>query len=99
MSDRDLRKSQRIAVELPMKLIAADGESFIINTWDFSDKGVFLPISEETRKHVHLNSIVHIQFQGTDHTPPVLSAKVVRVGDSGIGIELKDTIIPGDAPE
>ncbi len=97
MSDRDLRKSQRIAVELPMKLIAADGESFIINTWDFSDNGVFLTNTEKTLKHIHLNSIVHVQFQGTDHTPPILSAKVIRVGENGIGLELKETVVPGDA--
>ncbi len=82
-----------------MKLIAADGTSFIINTWDFSDNGVFLSANEENLKHIHLNSVVHVQFQGTEHTPPVVSAKVMRVGETGIGLELQETIVPGDAPE
>jgi hypothetical protein len=98
MSERDNRKSQRIAVELPMKLTLAGGESFTIKTWDFSDSGVFIENTENINELATVNSIVRIQFQGTNYTPPVMSAKVVRVTDAGIALILKDTLIEGNAP-
>jgi len=97
MSDRDLRKSQRIAVELPMKLTAATGEEFVIRTWDFSDKGVFLTVSDDVLEYALVDSVVKIQFQGTNFKPPVMVAKVIRTTDKGIALELRDTLVEGDA--
>lgn len=97
MAERDQRKSQRIAVELPMKLTLANGEVFEINTWDFSDNGVFLNVDETIRNQATVNSIVRVQFQGTNYKPPVMSAKIVRVAEKGLALELKETLIAGDA--
>lgn len=98
MAERDLRKSQRIAVELPMKLTLANGDCHEIKTWDFSDSGVFLSVNDSIRKLATVNSIVRIQFQGTNFTPPVMSAKIVRVAEHGIALVLRDMLVPGDAP-
>jgi hypothetical protein len=97
MSQRDMRKSHRIAVELPMKLTLANGESHEIRTWDFSSSGVFITANAEVLTSATVNSIVRIQFQGTNYTPPVLSAKIVRIADNGLALVLQDTLIEGDA--
>ena len=99
MSERDQRKAQRIAVELPMKLTLANGEVFEINTWDFSDNGVFLKVDEAIRDQATVNSIVRVQFQGTNYKPPVMSAKIVRVAEKGLALQLKETLIAGDAAQ
>jgi hypothetical protein len=82
-----------------MKLTLASGDVFEISTWDFSDNGVFITTDTEISSLATVNSIVRIQFQGTNFTPPVMAAKVLRVTDSGIALQLKDTLKPGDAPE
>jgi hypothetical protein len=82
-----------------MAVTTADGTVFDIKTWDFSDNGVFIAADTLTLENITVNSVVHIQFQGTNFTPPVMSAKVLRVTDSGIALQLKDTLKPGDAPE
>lgn len=97
MAERDSRKSQRIAVELPMKLTLANGDCHEIKTWDFSDSGVFLSVTDAIREDATVNSIVRIQFQGTNFTPPVMSAKIVRIAEHGIALVLKDMLVPGDA--
>lgn len=97
MAERDLRKAQRIAAELPMKITLPSGASFVIKTWDFSSSGVFLDVNAEVLALAELNSMVEVQFQGTNHRPPVMSAQIVRIADSGIALVLKDTVIVGDA--
>lgn len=98
MATRDLRKAQRIAVELPMRLTLANGEAFDIRTWDFSDSGVFVAVDQEIMDKATVNSIVRVQFQGTNHTPPIVSAKVLRKTDKGLALVLQDTLVDGDAP-
>ena len=97
MSQRDMRKSHRIAVELPMKLTLASGENYEIRTWDFSSSGVFVAASEEVLSKATVNSIVRIQFQGTNYTPPIMSAKIIRVTENGVALVLQETLIEGDA--
>jgi len=95
MLGRTLRQSQRIAVELPMKIIMPDGGSFDIHTWDFSDSGVFLKTTDEVKQAATVNSIVFVQFQGTNFKPPVMTAKIVRCTEVGIALALIDTASEG----
>ena len=97
MAERDLRKAQRIAAELPMKLTLPTGESFVIKTWDFSSSGVFLEVNNEILALASAQAIVEVQFQGTNYRPPVMSAQIVRITEKGIALVLKDTVVEGDA--
>jgi len=97
MAERDLRKAQRIAAELPMKLTFASGHAFIIKRWDFSSNGVFLDVNDDILALAIPNDIVEVQFQGTNHRPPVMSAQIIRITEKGLALSLKDTLIEGDA--
>ena len=98
-AERDQRKAQRIAVELPMQITAANGEKFDIQTWDFSDSGVFVAVDEARQALMPVNSIVQVQFQGTNHTPPIVSAKVIRATSKGVALQLRDTLREGSAED
>lgn len=99
MKKNDSRRAQRIAATLPMKLSCSDGKSFEITTWDFSDNGVFLEVEDAVRHHLSVNAKVNLQFQNTNFEPPIVSATVVRMTNSGIALELKETIKDGHAQE
>lgn len=95
MKGKIFRQSQRIAVELPIKLTTTDGISFDILTWDFSNSGLLLRASDAAKQAAVEGSIVRVQFQGTNHRPPVMTAKVVRCSEIGIALILLDTEVEG----
>lgn len=97
MAERDQRKAQRISVELPMQLTLDNGEQFQIKTWDFSANGVYLIADDTIRNRAEVDASVQVQFQGTNYTPPVLSAKIIRITNTGLALQLQETLIQGDA--
>lgn len=97
MFEKDQRKSQRIAVELPMQVETTAGDVFLIKTWDFSASGVFLAIDATVKQQFAMDDTVKLQFQGTNYTPPVIQARVIRITDTGIGLKIEDELVPGDA--
>ena len=76
-------------------MIMPDGVSFEIHTWDFSDTGVLLMATEAVKQAATVNSIVFVQFQGTNFKPPVMTAKIVRCTEVGIALVLLDTAAEG----
>ncbi|WP_320827639.1 PilZ domain-containing protein [Reinekea sp.] len=95
MDGKTFRQAQRIAVELPIKMTTLNGLSFDIHTWDFSSNGVLLMATDAVRHAIAVNSIVRVQFQGTNFRPPVMNAKVVRYTDAGLALTLLDTEVEG----
>lgn len=97
MIDKDQRQAQRIAVELPMQIETMSGEVFLIQTWDFSASGVFLAVEDSVKHQFLMDDTVKLQFQGTNYTPPVIKARVVRITNTGIGLKIEEELVPGDA--
>lgn len=99
MIEKDQRQAQRIAVELPMQVETMTGEVFLIQTWDFSASGVFLAVDDLVKQQFSMDDTVKIQFQGTNYTPPVIKARVMRITNTGIGLKIEEELVPGDASE
>jgi len=97
MAERDLRKAQRIAAELPMKVTLDDGSHHVIKTWDFSSSGVFIEATADILARAQTDALVQVQFQGTNYTPPIMTARIIRVTEKGLALKLEETVQEGDA--
>lgn len=97
MIEKDQRKAQRIAVELPAQITTENSTVLHAHTWDFSDNGVYVSLDENEIEMVPLHSKVKIQLIGTNYDTPILSGEVVRVTVRGIAIHLEDVLEEGNA--
>ncbi|TCS40339.1 PilZ domain-containing protein [Reinekea marinisedimentorum] len=89
MQNSDRRYAQRIAVELPTQITTRGGRVLNVHTWDFSDKGAYVAMTEEEAGSIDLGSYVTIQLTGTNYETPSLSAEVIRKTERGIALKLE----------
>lgn len=89
MPNTDRRYAQRIAVELPTQITTSEGRVLNVHTWDFSDKGAYVAMTEDEASSIAIGSTVRIQLTGTNYDTPVLSATVIRKTEQGIALKLE----------
>ena len=86
--ESDKRNHARFALALDVS-VTFEQDSFILQTRDISDGGVFLAVEGEAITLPPLGSRVSLQVQTPlqdDEPPPVVEGEVVRRTDEGIGI-------------
>lgn len=76
---KDHRKSQRINFEAPIKLFFSDGKVLECHSFNFSDNGLYANLEPAITSMLGLGTIVRVQFQGLNYTPPIVTSEVVRI--------------------
>lgn len=85
---KDLRTSQRINLEAPIKLMLDNGNDFECQSFNFSDKGLYVSLDSEQLTNMEMGTIIRVQFQGMNYTPPVATAELVRKDSQGAGFQI-----------
>lgn len=85
---RDLRTSQRINLEAPIKLMLDDGSEIECRSFNFSDKGLYVLLDSDQIASMDMGTILRVQFQGMNYTPPIATAEIVRKDSQGIGFKV-----------
>ncbi|MCJ8311873.1 MAG: PilZ domain-containing protein [Saccharospirillaceae bacterium] len=99
MNPTNHRQFQRVNLNAPISILMNDKPTITARSFDFSEGGVYIILEEAQSLLLNIGSIVRVQFQGLNFTPPIMTAEVVRKDKLGCGLLLIDTYKLGEAPD
>lgn len=82
------RKHPRFPLNVDVKISHPDIGEQIVKTRDLSDGGIFI-LADPTAMPP-IGEIIHGQVQGESDDFPVVSMKIVRIEDDGLGLQFID---------
>jgi len=85
---KDLRTSQRINLEAPVKLMFENNDVIECQSFNFSDKGLYVSLSSKQLADMTMGMELRVQFQGLNYTPPIATAVLVRLDSLGAGFRV-----------
>lgn len=95
MLNIEKRRSQRVNLKAPIQVMFPNGPSYSSYSYDFSESGLYLQIDKDKLSDFQPGTLIRVQFQGLNYTPPVMTAKVVRTDSTGVGVMLIETFQEG----
>ncbi len=84
------RRAPRMTMSLPVKVWWEDSPPQELSTCDVSSSGLFLCCDPATFPPIGSEIEVQALNQGDGEDPPVIRARIVRICQGGIGIEVLD---------
>lgn len=82
------REHPRTPIQMTVELTFDDGETLSVKTWDISDGGIGINLPVETAHIWQEGQVLTAQIKGLPMPAPTVSAEVVRVGATRIGLKL-----------
>lgn len=89
MVGRDQRAHPRTPLQVCIRITTRDGRSLDATTWNISDGGAFIELSQEDKHCFAIGSKVTTQVQGLPVPAPVVTMRVVRHSPRGIGLRFE----------
>jgi hypothetical protein len=83
------RTASRVTLEAPIKLTNQDGVDYFVNSYDFSDTGLFVGLEELSANEFPIGTLLQVQYQELSYEAPVVRGEVVRHANGGIGIHFE----------
>ncbi|EAR08016.1 PilZ domain-containing protein [Reinekea blandensis] len=85
---REKREHPRTPIQLTVELTFPNGDSLAVETWDISDGGIGINLPLQTTHEWQEGQMLSAQVKGLPMPAPKVSAEVVRVSDTRIGLKL-----------
>lgn len=82
------REHPRTPIQMTVELTFDNGDTLSVKTWDISDGGIGITLPVETEHEWQVGQMMIAQVKGLPMPAPKVSAEVVRITDSRIGLKL-----------
>jgi len=88
---QDQRGHPRTRLEVTIELVTKDGYRTEAKTWNISDGGTFVELTQSQKQHFNLGTQVRSQVKGLPMEAPVVMMRVVRHAPSGVGLRIMES--------